>query len=48
MRAFQECNFIDLSDWIKSYGHINIILAYFDRFYHDLSLIILISRDHGC
>ena len=37
-----------LSDLIKSYGHLSKILAYFGRFYPDLSLIILKSRDHGC
>ena len=37
-----------LSHWIKSYGHLNKIFAYFGPFLPDLSLIILISRDHGC
>ena len=35
-------------DLIKSYSQISEILAYFGRFYLDLSLIILKSRDHGC
>ena len=39
---------LKLSDRIKSYDHLNGILAYFSRFYHDLSLIILQSRDHDC
>ena len=33
---------------MKSYGHFSGILAYFSQFYHDLSLIILKSRDYGC
>ena len=47
MRAFRKCCFF-LSDWIKSYGQLSEILAYFSRFYNNLSLIILKSRDHGC
>ena len=39
---------LKLSDWVKSYGHLSEILSQFGRFYHDLSLIILKSRDHGC
>ena len=39
---------LKLSDWIKSYGHLSKTLAYFSQFLPDLSLIILISRDHGC
>ena len=39
---------LKLSDWIKSYGHLSKILSYFSQFLPDLSLIILISRDHGC
>ena len=35
-------------EWIKSYGHLSKILAYFSQFLPDLSLIIYISRDHGC
>ena len=29
-------------------GHLSEILSYFGRFYHDLSIIILKSRDIGC
>ena len=39
---------LKLSDLIKRYGHLSKILAYFSHFLPDLSLIILISRDHGC
>ena len=39
---------LKLSYWIKSYGHLSNIFAYFSQFLTDLSLIILISRDHGC
>ena len=39
---------LQLSDWIKSYGHLSKIFAYFSHFLPNLSLIILISRDHGC
>ena len=39
---------LKLSDWIKSYGHLSKVLAYFCQFLHDLSLISFISRDHGC
>ena len=38
---------LKLSHWIKSYGHLSKILANFSQFLPDLSLIILISRDHG-
>ena len=49
MRAFRKCNFLlKLSDLIKSYDHLSKILANFSHFLPDLSLIILISRDHGC
>ena len=47
--SFLKIQFLlKLSDWIKSYGHLSEILGYFSRFYHDLSLIILKSRDYGC
>ena len=36
-----------LSHWRKCYGYLNGILAYFCRFFHDLLLIIVKSRDHG-
>ena len=36
-----------MSDLIKSYGHLSKSLANFSHFLPDLSLIILISRDHG-
>ena len=39
--------FIEMNYWIKRYGHLSKILAYFSQFLPDLSLIILISRDHG-
>ena len=39
---------LKLIHWIKSYGHLSKILAYFSQFLPDLSLIILTSRDHGC
>ena len=39
---------LKLSDYIKRYGHLSKILAYFNWFLPDLSLIILKSRDHGC
>ena len=49
MRAFRKYNFLlQLSDRIKSYDQLSEILAYFSRFYHDLLLIILKSRDHVC
>ena len=37
-----------MSDVIKSYSDFSEILAYISRFYHELLLIILESRDHGC
>ena len=47
--SFLKMQFLlKLSDWIKSSGYLSKILAYFSRFLPDLSLIILISRDHGC
>ena len=47
--SFRKCNFLSkLRDSIKSYGQLSEILSYFSRFYHDLSLIILKSHDHGC
>ena len=49
MRDFRKCNFLlESSDLIKSLGYLSEILAYFDQFYHDPSLIILRSGDHGC
>ena len=47
--SFPKLSFLlKLSDWIRSYGHLNKILAYLSQFLPDLSLIILISRDHDC
>ena len=47
--SFPKMHFLlKLSHWIKSYGHLSTILAYFRQFLPDLSLIILISRDRGC
>ena len=47
--SFPQMHFVlKLSQWIKIYGHLSKILAYFSQFLPDLSLIILISRDHGC
>ena len=34
---------LKLSNWIKSYGHLSKILAYFSKFLPDLSLIFLIK-----
>ena len=48
-RALRKIQFLlKLNNWIKSYGHLSKILAYFSQFLPDLLLIFLISRDHGC
>ena len=48
--SFPKMQFLlQLSNWIKSYGRLSEILAYVGGSTgHDLSLIILKSRDLGC
>ena len=48
MRAFQKCIFIVIERLNHKLGPFKWNFAYFSRFYHDLSFIILKSRDHGC
>ena len=48
MRAFRKCTFIEIEGLFnqKLWSFSNDILAYFSRFYPDLSLIFLKSLDH--
>ena len=49
MGAFQKCNFYcNRVTESNVMGNLSEILGCFGLFYHDQSLIILKSRDHGC